>query len=56
VLLDEPVYDIDVEQTHNFVAGGVVTHNSVYRFRGADFRNIMRFEDAFLEATVVVLD
>jgi DNA helicase-2/ATP-dependent DNA helicase PcrA len=56
VLLDEPVYDIVVEQTHNFVAGGVVTHNSVYRFRGADFRNIMRFEDAFPEATVVVLD
>ncbi len=29
---------------------------SVYRFRGADFRNIMRFEDAFPESTVVVLD
>jgi DNA helicase-2/ATP-dependent DNA helicase PcrA len=29
---------------------------SVYRFRGADFRNLMRFEEAFPEATVVVLD
>jgi DNA helicase-2/ATP-dependent DNA helicase PcrA len=29
---------------------------SVYRFRGADFRNLMRFEDAFPDATVVVLD
>jgi len=29
---------------------------SVYKFRGADFRNLMRFEDAFPEATVVVLD
>jgi DNA helicase-2/ATP-dependent DNA helicase PcrA len=29
---------------------------SVYKFRGADFRNIMRFEDAFPDATVVVLE
>src|SRR5256714_961183 len=29
---------------------------SIYRFRGADFRNLVRFEDAFPEATVVVLD
>ena len=29
---------------------------SVYRFRGADFRNIRRFEDAFPDSTVVVLD
>jgi DNA helicase-2/ATP-dependent DNA helicase PcrA len=29
---------------------------SVYKFRGADFRNLMRFEDAFPDATVVVLD
>ena len=50
------VYDLDVEGTHNFVANGVVTHNSVYRFRGADFRNVARFEETFEDATVVVLD
>jgi DNA helicase-2/ATP-dependent DNA helicase PcrA len=32
------------------------TDQSVYRFRGADFRNIMQFEDAFPEVTTVVLD
>jgi DNA helicase-2/ATP-dependent DNA helicase PcrA len=56
VAFDAPVYDLDVERTHNFVAEGIVTHNSVYKFRGADFRNLMRFEDAFPDATVVVLD
>jgi DNA helicase-2/ATP-dependent DNA helicase PcrA len=56
VALDAPVYDLDIEQTHNFVANGIVTHNSVYKFRGADFRNIRRFEDAFPDSTVVVLD
>ncbi|MET1001583.1 MAG: UvrD-helicase domain-containing protein [Acidimicrobiia bacterium] len=56
VVLDEPVYDLDIERTHNFVANGIVTHNSIYKFRGADFRNLVKFEDAFPEATTVVLD
>ena len=29
---------------------------SVYKFRGADFRNLLQFEDAFPDATIVVLD
>jgi DNA helicase II / ATP-dependent DNA helicase PcrA len=56
VALDAPVYDLDVERTHNFVANGIVTHNSIYRFRGADYRNLMRFEEAFPDATVIVLE
>ena len=28
VAVDRPLYDLDVEHTHNFVADGVVTHNS----------------------------
>ncbi|HVJ96271.1 MAG TPA: 3'-5' exonuclease, partial [Acidimicrobiia bacterium] len=56
VQLDAPVYDLDIEATHNFVANGIVTHNSVYKFRGADFRNLIRFEEEFPEAVTVVLD
>ncbi len=56
VQLDRQVYDLDVEPTHNFVAEGLVTHNSIYKFRGADFRNLLRFEEAFPDATVIVLD
>ncbi len=29
---------------------------SVYRFRGADFRNLMRFEEAFPDASVIVME
>jgi len=29
---------------------------SVYRFRGADYRNLMRFEEVFPESTIIVLD
>ena len=32
------------------------TDQSVYKFRGADFRNILQFEDAFAEVTTIVLD
>jgi len=29
---------------------------SVYKFRGADFRNLMRFEEAFPDASVIVME
>ena len=56
VALERPVHDIDVEPTHNFVAGGIVTHNSIYGFRGADISNILDFEDDYPDAHVVQLE
>ena len=40
---------------HNVTVVGD-TDQSVYGFRGADFRNILQFEEAFPEVTTVVLD
>jgi superfamily I DNA/RNA helicase len=56
VELDRPVYDLDVESTHNFIANGIVTHNSIYSFRGADISNILNFTDDFPDAHVVSLE
>ncbi|MEJ6003802.1 UvrD-helicase domain-containing protein [Paucibacter soli] len=36
-------YDLDVAEVHNFVANGIVTHNCIYGFRGANPENMTRF-------------
>jgi DNA helicase-2/ATP-dependent DNA helicase PcrA len=51
-----PVYDLEVDGLHTYLAEGVVVHNSVYKFRGADIRNILEFEEAFPNSTLIVLE
>jgi superfamily I DNA/RNA helicase len=50
------VFDIDVSPTHNFVAAGLVTHNSIYRFRGAEVGNMNELVRDFGIQEVVKLE
>ena len=50
------VYDIDVFPTHNYIAAGLVTHNSIYRFRGAEVGNMNEFVRDFGVTDVIKLE
>jgi DNA helicase-2/ATP-dependent DNA helicase PcrA len=53
---DAEVYDLNVERTHNFIGGGVVTHNSIYRWRGARVENLQQFRRDFPQAVLYKLE
>ncbi|MEX0951413.1 MAG: 3'-5' exonuclease, partial [Gammaproteobacteria bacterium] len=50
------VYDLNVQNTHNFIANGVVTHNSIYSWRGALVENMQRFERDFTDTQLLRLE
>ncbi len=49
------VYDLEIEKTHNFIANGVVVHNSIFRFRGAAVSNILDFKKTYPKSKEIVL-
>jgi len=48
------VFDLNVSGYRNYVAGGIVVHNSIYSFRGADIRNILNFEKIYAPNTKTI--
>ena len=50
------VYDLNVDRTHNFIANGVVTHNSIYRWRGAQVENLQQFRRDYPQAKLFRLE
>lgn len=52
--VDTVVYDIDVEDLHNFFANGVLSHNSIYGFRGAKPENLNLLKKDFNAQTIKI--
>ena len=50
------VYDLNIERTHNFIANGIITHNSIYRWRGARVENLQKFRSDFPQAQMYKLE
>jgi DNA helicase II / ATP-dependent DNA helicase PcrA len=50
------VYDLDIENVHNFICEDVVCHNSIYAFRGSDFNIILGFQKDFKGTKLIKLE
>ena len=50
------VYDLNVKDSHTFAVNNMVVHNSIYAWRGANFRNILEFNKHFPTAQVFKLE
>jgi len=48
-------YDLEIYPSHNFIANGVVVHNSIMRFQGASIENQLSFIKVYPKATVITL-
>lgn len=50
------VYDVEVPHLRQYVANGIVVHNCIYQWRGADIRNILDFEKDYPGCKIVKLE
>jgi DNA helicase-2/ATP-dependent DNA helicase PcrA len=50
------VYDLSILNYRNYCANGIIVHNSIYAFRGADISNILNFEKDFVSGKLYRLE
>lgn len=54
IQMNTTVYDLNIENTHNFIANGITTHNSIYSFRGARPENLNYLKKDFNAITIKI--
>lgn len=50
------LYDLNIDKVHNYIASGIVVHNCIYSWRGANFENILNFNKDYPDAKVIKLE
>lgn len=55
-IVNTTVYDLNIDNTHNYIANGILTHNSIYSFRGADHENMNSFKKDFYPVEIIKLE
>ncbi|MFH1602047.1 MAG: UvrD-helicase domain-containing protein [Candidatus Shapirobacteria bacterium] len=52
----QTVYDLEIEDSHNFIANQIVVHNSIYKWRGAAISNVLQFKKNFPKTKIITLN
>ncbi len=50
------VYDISIPSYRNFIADGIVVHNSIYMFRGSEMSHIINFNNDYSDVQIFTMD
>lgn len=53
---DGPVFDLTVDNLHNFIAADVVVHNSIHSWRGSDLMPLVNFSKDFKNSREIKLE
>jgi len=50
------VYNVEIAEAGNMITNGIISHNSIYAFRGANCKNIINFPKRFKHCKIITVE